>query len=152
MEEEVIERRVQMRRISFILTIPQVVAKKAGIRNGQSVRFEVGDGDIVISPTGVLGDSAPDSAGPDKVERAIAEMMAKDRPKGPDARGTSPGRSKLERLRLKRTRCAFLTEVSCLPDPRTRMRGLTGTRQIEQCSREWSLCPWIAVGRRQEAE
>ena len=30
MEEDVIERRVQMRRIFFILTIPQVVAKKVG--------------------------------------------------------------------------------------------------------------------------
>ena len=98
MEEDVIERRVQMRRISFILTILQVVAKKTGIRHGQSVRFEVRDGDIMISPTGVPGDSAPASIGPDKVARAIAEMMAKDRPKGPDVRGTSSRRHKPERL------------------------------------------------------
>ena len=49
----------------------------------------------------ILGDSTPDSVGPDKVERAIAEMMAKDRSERSNARGTSRGRSKLERLRLK---------------------------------------------------
>ena len=87
--------------------IPQAVAKKAGIRNGQSVRFEVRDGDIVISPTGVPDDSAPDSTGPGKVERVIAEMMAKDRPKGPDARGTSPGRNKPERSAQMTVMCLF---------------------------------------------
>ena len=101
MEEKIIERRIQLNRGSFILTIPRDIAKRAGIHQGQSVRFRVRDGNIVISPTGVLGDSAPDSAGPDEVERAIAEMMAKDRSERFNARGTSPGRSKLERLRLK---------------------------------------------------
>ena len=101
MEEKIIERRIQLNRGSFILTIPRDIAKRARIRKGQSVRFQVRDGKIVISPLSVLGDSTPDSAGPDEVERAIAEMMAKDRSERSNARGTSPGRSKLERLRLK---------------------------------------------------
>ena len=101
MEEKIIERRIQLNRGSFILTIPRIIAEGAGIHKGQSVRFRVRDGEIVISPLSVLGDSTSASAGPDKYARAVAEMMAKDRSEGPDARGTSPGRSKLERLRLK---------------------------------------------------
>ena len=101
MEEKTIERRMQLNRGSFILTIPRTIVERAGIHKGQSVRFRVRDGEIVISPLSVLGDSTPDSTGPDMYTRAVAEMMAKDRPKGPDARDTSPRRSKLERLRLK---------------------------------------------------
>ena len=101
MEEEVIERRIQLRRNSFILTIPQAIAKKAKIRKGQGVRFWVKDGEIVISPMGILDESTSDSTGPDPYARAVAEMMAKDKPKKPNARDTTSGRSKLERLRLK---------------------------------------------------
>ena len=101
MEEEIIERRMQLNRGSFILTIPRGIAKRAGIRKGQSVRFRVRDGEIVISPTGVPGDSTPDSAGPDKYARAIEEMMAEGRSKKSGGRGATSGKSKLERLRLK---------------------------------------------------
>ncbi len=101
MEEKIIERRMQLNRGSFILTIPRIIAERAGINKGQSVRFRVRDGEIVISPLSVLGDSTPDSAGPDKYARAVAEMMAKDRSKKPGGRGTAAGKSKLERLRLK---------------------------------------------------
>ena len=100
-EEEIIERTVQMARGSFILTIPQAIAREAGIRKGQGVRFRVRDGEIVISPTGILGGGAPDPTGPDKYARAIEEMMAKDKPKRPGARGATSGRSKLERLQIK---------------------------------------------------
>ena len=99
MEEEIIERTVQLNRGSFILTIPQAIAREAGIRKGQGVRFRVRDGEIVISPTGVLGGSESDSAGPDKYERAIEEMMAKDSAERSGGRGTASGKSKLERLR-----------------------------------------------------
>ena len=101
MEGEIIERTVQMNRGSFILTIPQAIAREAGIRKGQGVRFRVGDGEIVISPTCVLGGGAPDSVGPDKYERAIEEMMAKNESERSGGRGAASGKSKLERLRLK---------------------------------------------------
>ncbi|MDE0526333.1 MAG: AbrB/MazE/SpoVT family DNA-binding domain-containing protein [Thaumarchaeota archaeon] len=101
MEDEIIERTVQLHRGSFLLTIPQAITAKAGIRRGQGVRFRVRDGEIVISPTGVPGDGAADTAGPDKYERAITEMMAKDRPARSAGRGAASGKSKLERLRLK---------------------------------------------------
>ena len=101
MEEEIIERTVQLNRGSFILTIPQAIAKEAGIRKGQGVRFRVRDGEIVVSPTDVAGGGDEDSAGPDKYERAIERMMAKDKPERPGGRGAASGQSKLERLRLK---------------------------------------------------
>ena len=101
MEEEIIERTVQLNRGSFILTIPQAIARGAGIRKGQGVRFRVRDGEIVISPTGILGGSGSDPTGPDKYERAIEEMMAKDSAERSGGRGTASGKSKLERLRLK---------------------------------------------------
>ncbi len=101
MEEEIIERTVQLNRGSFILTIPQAIAKEAGIRKGQGVRFRVRDGEIVISPTDILGGSESDPAGPDKYKRAIEEMMAKDSAERSGGRGTASGKSKLERLRLK---------------------------------------------------
>ncbi|MDE0267163.1 MAG: AbrB/MazE/SpoVT family DNA-binding domain-containing protein [Thaumarchaeota archaeon] len=101
MEEKIIERRMQLNRGSFILTIPRTIAEMAGIHKGQSVRFRVRDGEIVISPLSVLGDSTPGSADSDKYARAVAEMMAKGRSEKPGGRGTAAGKSKLERLRLK---------------------------------------------------
>jgi len=101
MEEKIIERRIQLNRGSFILTIPRAIAEKARIRKGQSVRFRVRDGEIVISPLSVLSDSTPDPAGPDKYARAVAEMMAKDSLEKSGGRGRMSGKSKLERLRLK---------------------------------------------------
>ena len=103
MEKDVMERRVHMRRSSFILTIPQSIVRKAGICNGQSVRFEVTDGKIVISPTDVVDSGgAADLDGLDPYKRAITDMMAKgaksERPAGTRA---ASGKSKLERLRLK---------------------------------------------------
>ena len=104
MGEEIIERTVQLIRKSFVLTIPQAIAREAGIRKGQGVRFRVRDGEIVISPTDVAGGGdvgAADSEGPDKYERAIEEMMAKDKSERSGGRGAASGKSKLERLRLK---------------------------------------------------
>ena len=71
MGEEIIERTVQLIRRSFVLTIPQAIAKEAGIRKGQGVRFRVRDGEIVMSPTGIPGDGMFGSAGPDKYARAM---------------------------------------------------------------------------------
>ena len=97
-----LERRIQLRGHSFVLTIPRAVVKKMKIRNGQSVRFLIGDGEIVIRPMSAeASDGTVDPAGPDKYGRAIAEMMAKDRPEKPGGRGAASGKSKLERLRLK---------------------------------------------------
>jgi len=103
MEEEIIERTVQLSRGSFILTIPRAIAKKAKIRKGQGVRFRVENGEIVISPTDVVGGGgAADPAGPDAYKRAIVDMMAKgaESEKSVGSRAAS-GKSKLERLRLK---------------------------------------------------
>ncbi len=100
--EKTLERRIQLRGRSFVLTIPRAVIKKMEIRNGQSVRFLVGDGEVVIRPMSAgTGDGTADSEGPDKYERAIEEMMTKDKSERSGGRGAASGRSKLERLRLK---------------------------------------------------
>ncbi len=103
MEKDVIERRVHMRRSSFILTIPQDIVRKAGISNGQSVRFEIRDGKIVISPTDVVGSGgAADPEGLDPYKKAITDMMAKGaKSEGSAGPRRASGKSKLERLRLK---------------------------------------------------
>ena len=58
MEEKLIERRIQLNRGSFILTIPRTIVERAGIHKGQSVRFQVRDGEIVISPLSIGLDPA----------------------------------------------------------------------------------------------
>lgn len=99
---KMLERRIQLRGHSFVLTIPRAVVKKMNIRSGQSVRFLVGDGEIVIRPLSVrVGDGTADPDGPDKYARAVVEMVAKGRSEKPGGRGTASGKSKLERLRLK---------------------------------------------------
>ena len=98
--EKTLERRIQLRGRSFVLTIPRAVIEKMKIRNGQSVRFLVGDGEVVIRPMSAeTGDWAADSAEPDKYARAIEEMMAKNESEKSGGRGAASGRSKLERLR-----------------------------------------------------
>ena len=97
-----LERRIQLRGRSFVLTIPRDVIEKMKIRNGQSVRFLVGDGEVVIRPMSAgTGDGTADSAEPDKYAKAIEEMMAKNESERSGGRGAASGRSKLERLRIK---------------------------------------------------
>ena len=97
-----LERRIQLRGHSFVLTIPRDVIEKMKIRNGQSVRFLVGDGEVVIKPLSVgAGDGASNSAEPDKYAKAIEEMMAKNESERSGGRSAASGRSKLERLRIK---------------------------------------------------
>ncbi|MDE0266022.1 MAG: hypothetical protein OXI27_01490 [Thaumarchaeota archaeon] len=100
-----LERRIQLRGHSFVLTIPRTVIKKMRIRDGQSVRFLVRDGEIVIKPMSAeVGGGTANPAGPDEYERAVTEMVARDRSeKAKEHRrgGAASGRSKLERLRLK---------------------------------------------------
>ena len=97
-----LERRIQLRGRSFVLTIPRDVIEKMKIRNGQSVRFLVGDGEVVIRPLSAGADGgATNPAGPDKYERAIEEMMAKNESERSGGRGAASKRSKLERLRIK---------------------------------------------------
>ena len=71
MEEEIIERTVRWPGGSFILTIPQAIAREARICKGQGVRFRIRSGEIVTSLTGILGGGASDPAGPDKYAKAI---------------------------------------------------------------------------------
>ena len=99
MEEEITERTVHLSRRSFILTIPQTMAREAGIRKGQGVRFRVRDGETVASPPGIPGDGMPDSAGSDA--RAITEVTAKNSPEKPSGRGVASGKSRPARLRIK---------------------------------------------------
>ena len=47
------------------------------------------------------GDSAADSAEPDKYAKAIEEMMAKNESERSGGRSAAPRRSKLERLQIK---------------------------------------------------
>ena len=59
-------------------------------------------GRVVIKPLSVeAGDGASNSAEPDKYERAIEEMMAKNESERSGSRGAASKRSKLERLRIK---------------------------------------------------
>ena len=58
MDEEILERRIQMRGRSFGLTIPRAIAIETGMRRGQGARFQVQDGGIVIRLTGVAGTAA----------------------------------------------------------------------------------------------
>ena len=99
MDEEIFERRVQLRGGSFVLTIPRAVAIETGMCKGQGARFQVQDGRIVIRLTGVAGDGGPGYAGPDEFVRAVDEMTARDRSEKP--KGAASRQSKLERLRLK---------------------------------------------------
>ena len=99
MDEEILERRVQMRGGSFVLTIPRAVAVETGMRKGQGARFRVQDCRIVIRLTDVAEDGGPGSAGPDEFARAVGEMVAKDRFE--KSKGAATRQSRLERLRLK---------------------------------------------------
>ena len=83
MEEEIIERTVQIAPGSFILTIPQAIARGAGILKGQGIRFRVWDGEVVISPTVIPSDGVSDSAGPDKYATAIGDGGKEHAQKGP---------------------------------------------------------------------
>ena len=103
MGEKVVERRLQQSHGSFLLTIPQDMVKRAKLHRGQGVRLTVRNGEIVITPTSTVTDGgAPDPAGQDEYKRAVTEMIAKGRSeKSKERGGAAPGRSKLERLRLK---------------------------------------------------
>lgn len=74
MEDEIIERRVQLRGSSFVLTIPKKIAGAMNLSSGQSVRFVIGDGEFTVRPTSV-GAAKPNPAGGSKYEEAIANMM-----------------------------------------------------------------------------
>ncbi|MDE0525078.1 MAG: hypothetical protein OXI27_00540 [Thaumarchaeota archaeon] len=99
MDEEILERRVQLRGGSFVLTIPRAVAVETGMRKGQGARFHVQDGRIVIRLTDVAEDDGQGSAGPDVFARAVEEMTARGRSE--KSKGGASRQSKLERLRLK---------------------------------------------------
>ena len=69
--DEHIERRVQLRGKSFVLTIPSKIAAELGLRRGQSVRFTVEDGGFTVRPTSV----AEQNLDSDTCEDAISNMM-----------------------------------------------------------------------------
>ena len=70
--EDVIERRIQFRGSSFVLTIPQKIAQKMNLKRGQSVRFILGNDEFTVRPTSV--DDTEQDAG---YERSIDEMIRK---------------------------------------------------------------------------
>lgn len=69
--DEHIERRVQLRGKSFVLTIPTKIAAELGLCRGQSVRFIVGDGGFTVRPTSV----AEQNLDGNTCEDAISNMM-----------------------------------------------------------------------------
>ena len=71
MAEHIVERRVQLRGRSFVLTIPKDIAAEMGLCRGQGVRFTLKDGALTVRPTGVAGPN-PDGG---RYEEAIANMM-----------------------------------------------------------------------------
>lgn len=73
-EEWIIERRVQLRGSSFVLTIPKKIVREMKLSKGQSVRFMVGDGEFTVRPTSVSA-AKPNSADSSRYEEAIAGMM-----------------------------------------------------------------------------
>lgn len=103
MEEKIIERRIQLRGSSFVLTIPQDIAKKMSIRAGQSIRFQiVKDGECMIRPTNVNTIDSVDSTEHDTYEKAVENMMNNStKSKNPTEVDTTPKRDRLEKLKLK---------------------------------------------------
>lgn len=73
MTEHIVERRVQLRGRSFVLTIPKKMAAEMGLRRGQGVRFTMMDGGLTVRPTGV-GAAIPSPDG-GRCEAAISDMM-----------------------------------------------------------------------------
>ena len=71
MDEHIVERRVQLRGKSLVLTIPTKIAAELGLRRGQSVRFILEDGGFTVRPTSVTKQNL-DS---DICEDAISNMM-----------------------------------------------------------------------------
>ena len=51
MTDDIMERRIQFRRTSFVLTIPHRIIRELKISKGQSVRFTIGDGEFTVRPT-----------------------------------------------------------------------------------------------------
>ena len=73
MTERIVERRVQLRGRSFVLTIPKSMAAEMGLRRGQGVRFTIVDGALTVRPT-VVGAAGPNPDG-GRCEEAISDMM-----------------------------------------------------------------------------
>lgn len=71
MEEHIVERRVQLRGKSLVLTIPAQIAAELGLRRGQSVRFTVKDGGFTVRPTSVVRQNLNG----DMCEDAISKMI-----------------------------------------------------------------------------
>ena len=100
-EEEIMERRLQARGGSLTLSIPQKIVKSMGLVKGQSVRFSVVAGGLMLRPTSVASGSV-DEAESGKYERAIDRMMKNNAESGrPAGAKAAPARSKLERLMIK---------------------------------------------------
>ena len=100
-EEEIMERRLQARGGSLTLTLPQKIVKSMGLVRGQSVRFSVADGGLMLRPT-IIESGSVDEAESGKYERAIDRMMKNNAESGrPAGTKAAPARSKLERLMIK---------------------------------------------------
>ena len=69
--DEHIERRVQLRGKSFVLTIPAKIAAELGLCRDQSARFIVDNGGFTVRPTSV----AEQNLDGDTCEDAISNMM-----------------------------------------------------------------------------
>lgn len=71
MEEHIVERRVQLRGKSLVLTIPAQIAAELGLRKGQSVRFSLEDGGFTVRPTSVVGQNLDSNMCEDAISKMI---------------------------------------------------------------------------------
>lgn len=99
MSDDIMERRVQFRSNSFVLTIPPKIISDMKISKGQSVRFIQGEGEFTIRPTQV-DTSKTGASNPDKYAKVISDAI-NERHDTQDKPAKHEKASKLEKLRLK---------------------------------------------------
>lgn len=74
MSDDMMERRIQFRRTSFVLTIPHKIIKKLNISKDQSVRFTIENGRFIVRPTDI--GASKNTAKTDKYDNAVKNMMS----------------------------------------------------------------------------
>ena len=121
MDMEDIQRRVQFRQGSYMVTIPAQIAHALGMRKNQYVRFAVSKNKVIIKPveSGItkkdVAEADRDSAALDRYDGprgddddagymdALAKALAKDGPGSGSGSGSSSSSagSRMEKLRMK---------------------------------------------------
>ena len=109
MDEECVNRRLQQRHGSYLVTIPLEMVRSIGMKKGQNLEITCVNGKLVIKPTQqkttkkdlVEADRATAGSEParDDVSRQLDEAMGK--PKYVPRKPKRDNRSRLEKLKMK---------------------------------------------------